>query len=272
VSWAKEEIKRTPGAREDVPTLRATLSEILPLIRFPIMTATEMALTVTPSKLLTSEQELQLYTHIGSQAGKKKVVIVDEKKGAIPKIAGFPARLRRPPGTLLAATARFEDNSGIVYWIGTNEAKGTYTNPATSGGINITMSSTGGSASTALFDRNYTGSAVENSYGREPQPWIMCEFRRYRIRPTAYFLAQEQDHYVRNWRMEGSDDGATFTVIREHTNDATLHTSNRWAFFDLKSPAFFRFIRLILTGPGHNGSANFDITEMEFYGYVVPAE
>jgi hypothetical protein len=86
------------------------------------------------------------------------------------------------------------------------------------------------------------------------------------IRPTSYFLAQEQDHYLRNWRMEGSDDGTTWTTIRDHVNDTTLTTSNRWTFFDLKATSFYQRIRLFVYGPSHNGSPNFDITEVEFYG------
>jgi len=277
LAWAREEIKKTPGAKDDQDTMRKTLVDVLPHIRFPLMTATEMALTVTPTRLLTAEQELQLYTHIGSQAGKGKKVLepVDEKKkGPMPKIAGFPARSRKPPGLLLAATARFEDNTGFIYWIGTGEGKSAYSNPATSGGgaVVITMSTSGGSASSCIFDRSITGSAAENSYGSAGLPWIAVEFKRHKIRPTAYFVAQDQDHYLRNWRMEGSEDGSTWTSMREHSNDTTLTTSNRWAFWDLKASAFYRHLRLILTGAGHNGSNNFDITEMEFFGYVAPIE
>jgi hypothetical protein len=82
------------------------------------------------------------------------------------------------------------------------------------------------------------------------------------VRPTSYFLAQDQDHYVRNWRIEGSDDGTTWTTIRDHSNDATITTTTRYAFFDVPTPAdrtsgYWRRLRLISYGPAHNGSNNF---------------
>jgi len=271
LAWGKEEIKKTPGAKDDADTLRKTLVDVLPHVRFPLMTATEMALTVTPTRLLTAEQELQLYTYIGSRAGKKPEIVDEKKKGTMPKIAGFPSRSRKPSGLYLPATARFEDNTGFIYWIGTGEGKTGYTNPAGTG-VTITMSTSGGSTSSCIFDRNITGGAAENSYGSAGLPWISVQFARHKIRPTSYFIAQDQDHFLRNWRMEGSEDGTTWTVMREHSSDSTLNSGNRWSFFDLKAVAFYRHIRLHLTGPGHNGSNNFDITEMEYFGYVVPID
>jgi len=189
----------------------------------------------------------------------------------MPKIAGFPARSRKPAGLYLAPTTRFEDNTGFIYWIGTNEGKTGYTNPAGSTVI-ITMSTSGGSASSCVFDRNLTGGAAENSYGSSGLPWISVEFKRHKLRPTHYFVAQDQDHFLRNWRMEGSDDGSSWTSMREHSNDTTLNSGNRWSFFEMRGTAFYRHIRLSLTGPGHNGSNNFDITELEYFGYVVPID
>jgi hypothetical protein len=159
--------------------------------------------------------------------------------------------------------------------MGTAEGKNTsYNNPVDSGELNIRMSTTAGANVRSLTDRNYTSSPVENSYGSDAAPWIEFDFKKYKIRPTHYFLAQEQDHYVRNWRIEGSDDGTNWTLIREHANDATIHTSNRFAFFDLPSPTdrsagFWRRLRLYCNGPSHNGSINMDVTQMEWFGYVI---
>jgi len=279
LEWGRNEVKKSPPsgtapaattgpASED---LKKVMADILPHIRFPTMTATEMALQVTPLKLLSPEQELILYTHIGKVSGKKEAAKAagdEKKKGAHVKVAGFISTPRKPFGIHRAATSRFEDNSGIIYWIGTNEGTSGYTNPVNTL-INVRMSTTAGSSVTSLCDRNYSSAPVENSYGGDSTPWIEFDFRAYKVRPTAYFLAQEQDHYVRNWRIEGGDDGSTWTTIRDHNNDTTLTSTNRWAFFDLKATTFYNRLRLFCYGPSHNGTTNFDITEMEFYGYVV---
>jgi len=267
LEWGKAESKKAGGtaAGDD---LKKVLADLLPHIRFPTFTATEMALTVTPQRLLTAEQELHLYTHIGKSAGKKPEAPKTDKKVPHVKVAGFISTPRKPFGIYKPATARFEDNTGIVYWIGTNEGTSGYVNP-TDRLIGVRMSTSAGSAIPSIFDRNYTSTPIENSYGGDSSPWVEFDFRTYKVRPTSYFLAQEQDHYLRNWRIEGSDDGSSWTTLRDHNNDATLHTSNRWAFFDLKAATFYQRLRLFCYGASHNGSTNFDITEMEFFGYVT---
>jgi len=267
LEWGRAESKKAGGtaAGDD---LKKVLADILPHIRFPTFTATEMALTVTPQRLLTAEQELHLYTHIGKAAGKKAEAPKSDKKTPHVKVAGFIATPRKPFGIYKPATSRFEDNTGIVYWIGTNEGTSGYVNPADRL-VGVRMSTSAGSSIPSIFDRNYTGSPIENSYGGDSAPWVEIDFRSYKVRPTSYFLAQEQDHYLRNWRIEGSDDGSSWTTLRDHNNDATLTTSNRWAFFDLKASTFYSRLRLFCYGASHNGSTNFDITEIEFYGYVT---
>lgn len=87
------------------------------------------------------------------------------------------------------------------------------------------MSTTTGTL-TSLTDRNVISGVVENAYGSDTAPWIEFEFKRFKVKPTAYFIAQEQDHYIRNWRIEGSDDGTTWTSLRAHVADTTLTTTN----------------------------------------------
>jgi hypothetical protein len=132
------------------------------------------------------------------------------------------------------------------------------------------MSSTGGSSSAKLCDRNLGGTAVENSYGREPNPWIELEFKRHRIRLERWFIAQDSDHFLRNWRIQGSNDGVTYTTIHEYRDDQTINSGARHAFFTVnESPSFWKRIRLYLTGASHAGQANFDITQLELYGWIL---
>jgi hypothetical protein len=272
LEWGKSEAKKA-GLRPEGDDLKKIMADVIPHIRFPCLTATEMALTVTPARLLTAEQELQLYTHIGKVSGKRPAEAAkEEKKGAKkehPRVAGFISVSRKPFGILKAATSRFEDNTGIFWFLGTDDGKRGYINPIETE-VGARMSTLVGSLP-SLADRNYTSTPVENTYGSDSAPWIEFEFRRWKVRPTSYFLAQEQDHYLRNWRIEGSDDGSSWTTIREHTNDSTIHTSNRWAFFELKADKFYKRLKLQMTGPSHNGSTNMDVTQMEWFGYITPS-
>jgi hypothetical protein len=194
------------------------------------------------------------------------------------------------------ATSRFEDNTGIIYWLGTNEGKSTnYRNPIPSDikvinnspsihrcqpllhmtcthivAIQITLSSTAGGNTSKLGDRNLGGSAVENAYGREPNPWIDFEFKKHRIRLERWFMAQDHDHYIRNWRVQGSNDGSSWTTLHEYKNDTSLGEGHRSAFFTIdEHPQFWKRIRWYITGPSHNAQPNFDITQIELFGWVL---
>jgi len=241
---------------------------LITYIRFPLFKIGDLGSTVAPLNIVDRGHMVTLYTWAATPV---------KLPSLLPKgfpYSHLPREPRRPMGTPLLKTDRFEDNTGILYWIGTQEGKvPTYNNPI-DGDVTVRMSTIAGSGVRSLADRNYTSSPVENSYGGDSAPWIEFDFKKYKVRPTHYFLAQEQDHYLRNWRIEGSDDGTTWTTIRSHEADATITTSNRWAFFDLPAPAdrsggFWRRLRLYTFGPSHNGSTNFDITEMEWFGYVI---
>jgi hypothetical protein len=55
-----------------------------------------------------------------------------------------PREPRRPMGTPRLRTERFEDNTGIFYWIGTNEGKTTSYNNPIDGIVGARMSTTAG--------------------------------------------------------------------------------------------------------------------------------
>ena len=69
----------------------------------------------------------------------------------------------------------------------------------------------------------------------KPDQWFVIDFKDKRIKPTHYTLR----HYstwdleaLRNWRLEASNDGKTWTVLRVHTDDQALHgkgCSHTWS-------------------------------------------
>jgi len=165
--------------------------------------------------------------------------------------------------------ASIMDTNGLFYFIGTNGGKGVYSNPVKSGQVLVKISSSGGSAVEHVADRDPSTYAVENSYGSDRNPWITVQFQKYLLRPTDYVVCQDQDHFLQNWRFEGREKGKSeWLLIEEYKNDQniTSKTPHR-AAFKVKSVKFFQEFRIYVTGPGHKGSTNFDITQLEFYGY-----
>jgi hypothetical protein len=99
---------------------------------------------------------------------------------------------------------------------------------------------------------------------------IEFEFKKHRVRLDAYFVAQDMDHYLRNWRIEGSGDNSSWVTLRQHTDDESLTATNRHAFFNIPSQSvargstdptthYYKKFRIYLTGPSHSGETNFGI-------------
>jgi len=68
ILWAKEQLKEK-DEKADGENLKRVMANILPHIRFPIMTTEEVAVSVAPTGVLSSEQTLMLFTFLGQSDG-----------------------------------------------------------------------------------------------------------------------------------------------------------------------------------------------------------
>lgn len=85
--WCKAECKRRE-LEETIDNKKYILSDILPLIRFPVMKLEDIAKTINPSKILPKEQVLQLFTYLGTEEKKRSELKVDfstQKREAVLK-------------------------------------------------------------------------------------------------------------------------------------------------------------------------------------------
>jgi len=71
VEWGKNEAKDEKASSE---TLAKILVDILPLVRFPAMSMTEVAAKVTQSGLIPSDLILSLFTYLGTSADNRKSI------------------------------------------------------------------------------------------------------------------------------------------------------------------------------------------------------
>jgi len=262
VKWAKAQITKRgdelKGSESD--KLKEVVKDYIQLIRFPTMGLEDIATHVAPSGLLDEKQMLLLYQFCALRT--------DEEKD---KFTIDFATQPRSGGRKLKFTS-IMDTGGLFYFLGTNEGKGgSYSNPITAGKATVTQSSKGGSDMGALADRNPTSPTVENSYGSDVNPWLAIKFRDYILRVTELVICMDQDHILQNWRLEGKYEGggsSSWTSIGEFKNDTTLSSASpHRGVFKFKTTKFFQEFRIYVTGPGHKGAANYDFTELEFYGY-----
>jgi len=89
VAWGKEQLKAN-SETQDANNLKKVLVEILPHVRFPVMSTEEVAVTVAPTGVLSSEQTLLLFTYLGqSDGGQPKLpaqlkFLTKKRKGRLP--------------------------------------------------------------------------------------------------------------------------------------------------------------------------------------------
>lgn len=110
---------------------------------------------------------------------------------------------------------------------------------------------------------NYTLNHVES--------WVSLDLGTGRaLRPDYYCLRNDSNsgHALRNWRLEGSRDGAAWVALRQHTNDASLSTTQMaqaaWPVEGARE--FYRHFRVIQTGSNASGNHLLMCAGMELYG------
>ncbi len=59
---------------------------------------------------------------------------------------------------------------------------------------------------------------------------------------------EDREYCLRNWVLEGSSDGKTFSAIDTRSNNTTINTGYQSATFSASGAQPFRFIRLRQTG------------------------
>jgi hypothetical protein len=78
-----------------------------------------------------------------------------------------------------------------------------------------------------------------------------------------------QGHALRNWVFEGSEDGLTWHIIRNHVNDETINDKlelKETGSFDVSTHHFFSFFRITVTGSTSTNSEYLMLAGFEMYG------
>lgn len=167
------------------------------------------------------------------------------------------------------------DTNGIIYHLATQGATQAYVNPVLSGQVVVTSSS-------LMKDSVPVAAIVGRELVRcvtkpEENSWFSIDFLDKKVQPTHYSLR----HYsswdteaLRNWRFEASNDGITWTVLREHVEDQALNA--RGAAFTWAIPAkfqdqSFKLFRIFQTGVNSNKHHYLSLSGFEIYGkFIVP--
>mmetsp|Transcript_27468 Transcript_27468/g.53491 ORF Transcript_27468/g.53491 Transcript_27468/m.53491 type:complete len:477 (-) Transcript_27468:89-1519(-) len=242
ISWGEHQMKASSSS--GTKSLKETISNCMRYVRFELIDTKFIVTEVIPQKLISNERFVEIMQRKYSD--------------------NCP-----PPRRSTSFVAFDEKKRGIFYYIGSNGLKEEWRNPAKNGLITVTLSSSGGASRHCICDRKWSSGAVENSYGSTPT-WIQFDLKNYQLVPRSYFVQQDQDHFLRNWRFEASQDMSSWTVLATYVNDTTITSENRFGHFKVKCGKPYRYFRIYVTGPSHKGQQSFDLTQVELFGRALP--
>jgi len=163
------------------------------------------------------------------------------------------------------------DGNGLVHFLGTKCNTQQWMNPAQLGFISIRTSG-------LMHDSTPAHCVVGNQVVRcvtKPlkHAWVVIDFHDYAIKPTRYTLR----HYsswdteaLRNWRIEGSLDGESWTVLREHHNDESLRFKGQSYTWQLRNiDGYYSMFRLFQFDKNSNNHYYLACSGFELYGEVI---
>ena len=103
--------------------------------------------------------------------------------------------------------------------------------------------------------------------------WFMVDFgESVRIKVTHYSMEHLGSGLGlnRGWNLEGSQDGESWDILKEHDQDNTLqynNTSATWAVDEC--PEYYRYFKIQLTQRQHHGHWEITAGLLEIYGYFM---
>ena len=160
------------------------------------------------------------------------------------------------------------DSNGVFYYLGTNKNTQAFSNPATSGAVVMSASSSypGSYLPSNLTDRATTifhSNSAANS-------WWKVDLLTAQLRCNYYSLRSRSDEdtqHLRSWKLRGSHDDSTWLDLDVQTNNTTLNSAGQWLSIPATgSTQFFRYLQIYMTGVNSSGGNFLVATEWELYG------
>mmetsp|Transcript_53535 Transcript_53535/g.125895 ORF Transcript_53535/g.125895 Transcript_53535/m.125895 type:complete len:382 (+) Transcript_53535:544-1689(+) len=161
--------------------------------------------------------------------------------------------------------------SGIIFYLGCHTGTTMWENPALTGVVKASRSSSGTGEASAIAARGDAMAATKE----EPNAWWTLDFETFWVSPSSYVLwvHSSMAHAApRSWTLEASQCGVFWTTLVEHKGDLALSKftlMGTWPI-DKKAPQpGYRFLRVRMTGPNAAGGQSLSIAGLEMFGTVT---
>ncbi|MEH2448938.1 MAG: hypothetical protein V7K18_25080 [Nostoc sp.] len=156
------------------------------------------------------------------------------------------------------------DSKGLFYYLGTVGKTQPWANP-TSKGLTIQASTTGSGSVQSIVNRDESEFYTNNI----PSSWVSFNIGTSKLKCNCYSIRARNNtaYYIRNWKLQGSDDGSTWIDLDTQTNNTTLANASQWISIPINNASaaysWFRVLNYGLDSEGHN---YFTLGEVELYG------
>ncbi|XP_033151038.1 E3 ubiquitin-protein ligase Ufd4 [Drosophila mauritiana] len=179
-------------------------------------------------------------------------------------------------GTVFAHSFDF-DEEGLLFYIGSNAKTCDWVNPAQYGLVQVTSSEGKTLPYGKLEDILSRDSISLNCHTKDnKKAWFAIDLGVYII-PTAYTLRHARGYgrsALRNWLLQGSKDGSTWTTLSTHVDDKSLVEPGSTATWPITcatdDSVRYRHIRIQQNGRNASGQTHYlSLSGFEIYGRVV---
>jgi hypothetical protein len=194
------------------------------------------------------------------------------------QIQGSPFAVKVAAGVQFVYSGTPFNTCGVLYWIGTGEGARGYENPhGKGGGVVAAMSSIyeGERCGNPLrfVQHGVIRDANHNFTNGTPNSWMSVDLGASRLLAVNHYCLRPSSgmngYEPRNWRLEGSNDNSTWTVLKNHTNDQEIANQSRavaaWAVTPPTDEGF-RYFRILQHGANAGGTNHLCCKGIELYG------
>eukprot|EP00729_Bicosta_minor_P032952 gene32952-biopygen23647 len=189
-------------------------------------------------------------------------------------IHGSPFAVHVSAGKRFAHTGAFDGN-GVLHWIGTGCGTKKYANPHGKPGGVVAKMSTVSVGAPSRFVEHASLNQVNFTYN-SANSWMSVDLGEGRhLAPDYYCLRHGFDigkFRLRHWRLEGSNDDSTWTLLKTHANDRALpnqkYSTASWPIEAAADGASYRYFRIFQTGKNLNGHDDLMCAGIELYGLL----
>ena len=246
----------SPCSSQQIAALYQTVR--YPFLPYELLVQAQASPLVPPG-LLVEGLMARLRIHEGEAGGSP-----DSLADYLPHDADRSRVLRHTPRPPYSITLRYRsdfDGNGVIHWIATRGGSNEWANPALPEPdterprVQVTVSSMekGDPASFVALE------PVQTWTKDVPASWVTWDLGSdYAVAPSHYSLRHGGNYKadsLRNWDLQGSTDGVSWSVLIRHVQDTTLSgpfATATWPIPLDHNQGPFRFFRVLQTG--HNSS------------------